>query len=61
MLIMPMQFQHFNASQNFVFSSKSGDIAIRQQGAFVAKWKQQGDFVMPRQRQYLHVARHYSC
>jgi penicillin amidase len=33
--------------QNFVFSSKSGDIAIRQQGAFVAKWKQQGDFVMP--------------
>jgi penicillin amidase len=33
--------------QNFVFSSMSGDIAIRQQGAFVAKWKQQGDFVMP--------------
>lgn len=33
--------------QNFVFASHSGDIAIRQQGAFVAKWKQQGDFVMP--------------
>ena len=33
--------------QNFVFASNSGDIAIRQQGAFVAKWNQQGDFVMP--------------
>jgi penicillin amidase len=33
--------------QNFVFASHSGDIAIKQQGAFVAKWKQQGDFVMP--------------
>jgi penicillin amidase len=33
--------------QNFVYASKSGDIAIRQQGLFVAKWKQQGDFVMP--------------
>ena len=33
--------------QNFVFASKSGDIAIRQQGAFVAKWKRQGEFVMP--------------
>ncbi len=33
--------------QNFVFACHSGDIAIRQQGAFVAKWKQQGDFVMP--------------
>ncbi|MBC7588782.1 MAG: penicillin acylase family protein, partial [Chitinophagaceae bacterium] len=33
--------------QNFVFASKSGDIAIRQQGSFIAKWKQQGDFVMP--------------
>lgn len=33
--------------QNFVFASHNGDIAIRQQGAFVAKWKQQGDFVMP--------------
>ncbi len=33
--------------QNFVFASKSGDIAIRQQGSFSARWKQQGDFVMP--------------
>jgi len=33
--------------QNFVFASKGGDIAIRQQGSFIAKWKQQGDFVMP--------------
>ncbi|MBW7952649.1 MAG: penicillin acylase family protein, partial [Chitinophagaceae bacterium] len=33
--------------QNFVFASTNGDIAIRQQGAFVAKWKQQGDFLMP--------------
>lgn len=33
--------------QNFVFAAHNGDIAIKQQGAFVAKWKQQGDFVMP--------------
>ena len=33
--------------QNFVFASKAGDIAIRQQGSFVAKWKHQGDFIMP--------------
>lgn len=33
--------------QNFVFASKTGDIAIRQQGSFVARWKHQGDFVMP--------------
>lgn len=33
--------------QNFVFAAKSGDIAIRQQGKFPAKWKRQGDFVMP--------------
>ena len=33
--------------QNFVFASKSGDIAIKQQGSFVAKWKNQGDFIMP--------------
>jgi penicillin amidase len=33
--------------QNFVFASKSGDIAIRQQGQFPAKWRRQGDFVMP--------------
>jgi penicillin amidase len=33
--------------QNVVFASKSGDIAIRQQGEFPAKWKRQGDFLMP--------------
>lgn len=33
--------------QNFVFASKTGDIAIKQQGAFVARWKRQGDFIMP--------------
>jgi penicillin G amidase len=33
--------------QNCIFASKNGDIAIWQQGAFPAKWKYQGDFVMP--------------
>lgn len=33
--------------QNFVFASKSGDIAMRTQGAWPAKWKGQGDFIMP--------------
>ena len=33
--------------QNFAFASKTGDIAIKQQGAFIARWKRQGDFVMP--------------
>lgn len=33
--------------QNFVFASKSGDIAIKQQGNFIARWKHQSDFVMP--------------
>lgn len=33
--------------QNFVFAAKTGDVAITQQGKFVAKWQQQGDFVMP--------------
>lgn len=32
--------------QNFVFACRDGDIAIRQQGAFPAKWKEQGMFVM---------------
>ena len=32
--------------QNFVFASKKGNIAISQQGAFPAKWKRQGQFVM---------------
>jgi penicillin G amidase len=33
--------------QNCVFACKSGDIAIRTQGNWPAKWKGQGDFVMP--------------
>lgn len=33
--------------QNIVFASKSGDIGIRQQGTFPAKWRRQGDFPMP--------------
>ncbi|MEO8414033.1 MAG: penicillin acylase family protein, partial [Ginsengibacter sp.] len=33
--------------QNFAFASKSGNIAIWDQGEFPAKWKRQGDFVMP--------------
>jgi penicillin amidase len=33
--------------QNFVFASKTGDIAIKQQGNFVARWERQGDFIMP--------------
>ncbi|HVT86199.1 MAG TPA: penicillin acylase family protein [Chitinophagaceae bacterium] len=33
--------------QNCVFACKNGDIALRAQGEFPAKWKGQGDFVMP--------------
>jgi penicillin amidase len=33
--------------QNCVFAAKNGDIAIRTQGEFPAKWKGQGDLVMP--------------
>jgi penicillin G amidase len=33
--------------QNVVFACKNGDIAIRTQGEWPAKWKGQGDFVMP--------------
>jgi penicillin amidase len=33
--------------QNCVFACKNGDIALHVQGAFPAKWKGQGDFVMP--------------
>ena len=33
--------------QNFAFASKSGTIAIKQQGNFVARWNRQGDFIMP--------------
>jgi penicillin amidase len=33
--------------QNFVFASKTNEIAWWQQANFPAKWKRQGDFVMP--------------
>ena len=33
--------------QNFVLATKTGDIAIKQQGSFVARWERQGDFIMP--------------
>ena len=33
--------------QNCLFADKRGDIAIWQQAEFPAKWKRQGDFVMP--------------
>ena len=33
--------------QNCAFACKNGDIAIRTQGDWPAKWKGQGDFVMP--------------
>ena len=33
--------------QNVAFACKNGDIAIRTQGDWPAKWKGQGDFVMP--------------
>ena len=32
--------------QNVVFACKNGDIALRTQGEFPAKWKGQGDFIM---------------
>lgn len=39
---------HFNVpGQNMIFSSKSGDIALWQQGNFPMRWKDQGLFVMP--------------
>lgn len=39
---------HFTCpGQNFVFASKTGDIAIWQQGRFPARWPKQGLFVMP--------------
>ena len=33
--------------QNFVMATKTGNIAIKQQGDFVARWERQGDFIMP--------------
>ena len=34
-------------AQNFVFASKTGDIAIWQQGKFPARWEGQGLYIMP--------------
>jgi penicillin amidase len=36
-------------SQNMLFATRTGDIAICQQGVFPAKWRRQGDFIMPGQ------------
>lgn len=33
--------------QNFVYADKKSNIAITQQGAFVARWKHQGDHILP--------------
>jgi penicillin G amidase len=33
--------------QNCVFACKNGDIALRTQGVWPAKWKGQGDYIMP--------------
>jgi len=33
--------------QNFAFAAKNGDIAMRTEGAWPAKWAGQGDFIMP--------------
>jgi penicillin G amidase len=39
---------NFNTpGQNCVFACKNGDVAIRTQGNWPAKWKGQGDFIMP--------------
>ena len=40
--------RHFSCpAQNFVFASKSGDIAIWQQGKFPLRWDRQGIYIMP--------------
>ncbi len=40
--------QYFNEpSQNVLFASKDGDIAIKQEGKFPLRWEGQGNFVMP--------------
>ena len=40
-----LQYLH-TPGQNCAFATKSGDIAITDQGEFPAKWKRQGDFIM---------------
>lgn len=40
--------QYFTVpSQNMIFASKKGDIALRQQGHFPLRWNRQGVYVMP--------------
>jgi penicillin amidase len=40
--------QYFTVpSQNMVFATKNGDIALRQQGLFPLRWNKQGLYVMP--------------
>lgn len=34
-------------AQNMIFACNNGDIAIKQQGQFPAKWYRQGEFIMP--------------
>ncbi|HEX4849977.1 MAG TPA: penicillin acylase family protein, partial [Puia sp.] len=41
-----IQYLH-TPGQNCVFATKGGDIAIWDQGEFPAKWRRQGDFIMP--------------
>lgn len=41
-----VEYMH-TPGQNFVFASRSGDIALRTQGEWPAKWKGQGDYIMP--------------
>ena len=36
-----------NPGQNFAFATKTGDVAMRTAGLWPAKWKGQGDFIMP--------------
>lgn len=36
-----------NPGQNFAFITKKGDCAMKEQGEFPAKWRGQGDFIMP--------------
>lgn len=42
-----LALHHFTApAQNFVFAANNGDIAIRVQGKFPLKWREQGKFLM---------------